>query len=1790
MGINCCYVIELFLASILKMSLKKSNILYWILPAGFWFMVTCSFSQTGFSSEEYLKKQANKFFEDEDFARAYPLFSQLLSLYSKDPQYNYKFGTCLLFSTSNKEKAIPYIEYAAKRQNQGVDKEVFFHLGKAYHLNYRFSDAIKSYTTYKGMVSAKQVEKYDVDRQIEMCENGKRLLKNITELSVLEKKEVPANDFFRSYNLSEFNAKLIIKPDELKTSLDRKKKDASLMYLSPERNQIYYSSYGEDEKNGRDIYYVTRTSGGDLSKPTRVSDVINTKYDEDYAFLHPNGKTLYFCSKGHNSMGGYDIFKSELNTTTQTWSKPVNMDFAINTPDDDILFISDAEDKSAYFSSKRESAEGSISVYKIKLERKPLNLAIIKGTLRKNTGETMAKATITVTKILSDEVVGVFNTNESDGSYTLALPNGGKFKFSVESEGFKKSSEVVVIPNQQEIKPMKQEIQLGNENGLDKIVIKNEFDAQADSADMQLAIQYIKEKASLEVSPEEEKITTAAVEENGSATKGEDNNGSSPDTDGKKSTAPVTNKDIIDIAYQDAKEMQKDANELRRNSESAQQLSRLKNELSIQKYNEAQELIKVAETLSNQEEKIAQADRAAKLRKESETLSKESALSLTLANQMDELATAKQQQADAELKYAKDLDNAIKSGANEKKMNELLARKEELDKKSEELSASFPPDMSKQIGETQAEASKSMAKYLDIQQDVEDLQGEAKRLRSEAEKASNEGVKQNLNQQAEEMEKEAETKKKEAEVFSVSAKQKQAEADSLKNSALLTSSVMKQIQSSPETTASSSNVQSGTDIASTAATQTTVTSPDQTINQPAETTQSTAQSQNNSTATAAPVTITSPYAAVLSNRQQEAEKKTNELEKQETLAIVYQTWTDSLDNQISSLKKQADATSSAENKAQLQNKISELQSAADEKRQKASDSRNKVDNLKLQAALAAASTVSPETTTKPGGAVATNTVSPQVTGSAEPVSPENLKGAENINNYYAGKLKENEKITNDYEKKSKEQELYQDWSSSLYDESQRLRKEGDARKAEEAEKESKAKQTLAVQTTGEVTELKISHPELLTSANAISTGTKPDTSGKTQEKASDTPPVETKNPVVNTVGNTLQSETTAAQPPVINTPTTSASAIQTPNSSNETGSLAQTTQPSNPSFSGQVPASVKNKEEYIHYVALKNESEKAKKSSESQYKQAEDIQKISDQQFAESQNISRQIPQTDNPAERQKLKEKSDELDRQALKNQARSDSIKSVARNSEAEANSRRTESDLYLQSLDRSVYEEITAAAAKQTVSPVVSSHTAATEIKIETPIQAVNTPTLTASSGSTKTETAKPDIDLTDTKQEPSKTETTPPTTNQVKNITAKTETAAQPIKNETSASKTEPGNTSFQPFRPTPNSFTPFPAPSKSSAEILKYYDALFDKLEFEGTVYSASKPIPVNPPMPEGLIFKVQIGAFRNPIPQDLFKGIKPITAETTPQGLMRYTAGLFTKFRSANNAKSQVNGLGYRDAFVVAFYNGKRISMNEALARASESGENIDASSISNTSTSSAGTSSSFSPGSGTRIAVATDVKSVNGLFYTVQIGVFSKPVNSVQLYDISPLNSELTGNGFIRYTTGRFDDEAKATSARNIISQKGITDAFVVAYRDGKRISLTSAKSIIDSEGRNVLAKQENTFIPSDTTTSETSGKSLTDASNLGIVFKVQVGAFREQVPIGIANRLLANSNRGIKTFRDENGLMIYTVGEFLEYESANSLKKELVAGGLADAFVIAFKNGKKMTASAALELIKNR
>lgn len=101
----------------------------------------------------------------------------------------------------------------------------------------------------------------------------------------------------------------MVLPEELKSNFDKKSKERFLVYLPGNGGPIYFSSYGKDGRTGWDIYR-TEVVGTGSATPVKLSGYINTDQDEDYAVPHSDGKSFYFSSKGHNSMGGYDIFRS----------------------------------------------------------------------------------------------------------------------------------------------------------------------------------------------------------------------------------------------------------------------------------------------------------------------------------------------------------------------------------------------------------------------------------------------------------------------------------------------------------------------------------------------------------------------------------------------------------------------------------------------------------------------------------------------------------------------------------------------------------------------------------------------------------------------------------------------------------------------------------------------------------------------------------------------------------------------------------------------------------------------------------------------------------------------------------------------------------------------------------------------------------------------------------------------------------------------------------------------------------------------------------------------------------------------------------------------------------------------------------------------------------------------------------------------------------------------------------------------------------------------------------------
>ncbi len=459
-----------------------------------------SWSQS-IKNEADLIKQANEHFEEGRFIQALPMFSQLVSLNPKDADYNFKFGTCVIYSGVDRETAIKHLTFATKKSVQ--DARAHYYLGLAKHLNYDFREAKKSYANFLQKADDKTKQKFNAQRQIEMCTNGEGLLSSITDLVVLDKKEVSESDFFRYYDLEEIGGKIIAKPEELLTKNDKKKGLTGVVHFDRSSNYIFYSSYGKGGDQ-LDLYRVQPLADGKFSNPQKLKGKVNTKFDEDFAFLHADGETLYFASKGHSSMGGYDVFSASYDVSIDEYNQVENLDFAVNTPDDDLFYMVDSTKTMAYFASGRSSGLDNLNVYKVRVESVPLNLVIIKGDFISQIDESQKNTKISIVDDFTGKSVGEFYTDKSTGNYVVPFERAGTYKFEIEVENSPLIHEgIVEIPIFDQAVALRQELILSKEGGIEKLQIKNYFDEILDEDIAALTQDLLRKKAGLDVNADQ---------------------------------------------------------------------------------------------------------------------------------------------------------------------------------------------------------------------------------------------------------------------------------------------------------------------------------------------------------------------------------------------------------------------------------------------------------------------------------------------------------------------------------------------------------------------------------------------------------------------------------------------------------------------------------------------------------------------------------------------------------------------------------------------------------------------------------------------------------------------------------------------------------------------------------------------------------------------------------------------------------------------------------------------------------------------------------------------------------------------------------------------------------------------------------------------------------------------------------------------------------------------------------------------------------------------------------------
>lgn len=270
--------------------------------------------------------------------------------------------------------------------------------------------------------------------------------------------------------------------------------------------KIYFTRDNDNRSNGMDIMYSSVQSKikQDFMAATMLSSC-NSKFNEGSIYISVDGETMYIASEGHESLGGFDIFKSE--KIQGQWTKPVNLGYPINTPYDDFFFSPTANGKYAYISSNRAGGSGGYDIYKVTFWGEPKqsaievedfllasvampqkdnqieatvnvtkkSLTVFKGNTIDAISRKPVEASIEITDNATGKVIETFTTNSATGKFIITLNSGKNYGIAVKAPGYLFHSENFDIPMGSDDNLVNKTIELKNIAIGSKIALRNIF-------------------------------------------------------------------------------------------------------------------------------------------------------------------------------------------------------------------------------------------------------------------------------------------------------------------------------------------------------------------------------------------------------------------------------------------------------------------------------------------------------------------------------------------------------------------------------------------------------------------------------------------------------------------------------------------------------------------------------------------------------------------------------------------------------------------------------------------------------------------------------------------------------------------------------------------------------------------------------------------------------------------------------------------------------------------------------------------------------------------------------------------------------------------------------------------------------------------------------------------------------------------------------------------------------------------------------------------------------------------
>lgn len=246
---------------------------------------------------------------------------------------------------------------------------------------------------------------------------------------------------------------------------------------SPDGNTIYFVSNRKGGLGGRDIWSCTKDNKGTWGKEVNLGNVINTNDDEEGVYMHPDGQTLYFSSKAHNSSGGYDVYKSVMKNGQ--WNVPVSLGKPINSIRHDVFFVLKANGLEGFYASSAPGGQGEEDIYLITFtpieKAKGPRLTLLKGIVFDELSKAPVEAQLELTDNSTGEKIATLNSNSASGKYLISLPAGKNYGINVSATGYLFHSVNVFMPDTSDYIEIEKNIGLKKLEVGSKIVLNNIF-------------------------------------------------------------------------------------------------------------------------------------------------------------------------------------------------------------------------------------------------------------------------------------------------------------------------------------------------------------------------------------------------------------------------------------------------------------------------------------------------------------------------------------------------------------------------------------------------------------------------------------------------------------------------------------------------------------------------------------------------------------------------------------------------------------------------------------------------------------------------------------------------------------------------------------------------------------------------------------------------------------------------------------------------------------------------------------------------------------------------------------------------------------------------------------------------------------------------------------------------------------------------------------------------------------------------------------------------------------------